>query len=100
MNKGTTPTHTFNITIDTSLIKEIKITYSQNGEEVLVKRTQDCTIEKNKIITKLSQEDTFLFNSDDAVSIQVRILTTANEALTSQIMKIKAEVCLDKEVLV
>lgn len=100
MNKGTTPTHTFNITIDTSLIKEIKITYSQNGEEVLVKRTQDCTIEKNKIITHLSQEDTFLFNSDDAVSIQVRILTTANEALTSQIMKIKAEVCLDKEVLV
>lgn len=44
MFKGTTPTHAFQVPIDSSMIKEVKITYSQRDEEVLVKRTKDCII--------------------------------------------------------
>ena len=100
MFKGTTPTHTFKVTIDTSLIKEVKITYSQRDKEILVKRTPDCTIVEDAISTKLSQEDTFLFESNTLVSIQLRVLTKGGDALITEPMLIGVGKCLDDEVLV
>ena len=37
MIQGTTPTHTFTIPFDVSLIKELKVVYAQQGEIVLEK---------------------------------------------------------------
>lgn len=99
MFKGTTPTHTFEVDIDTSLIKEVKIIYAQMGREVLVKRTEDCSIEDGKITTRLSQEDTFKFEANTVVTIQVRILTLGGDALTSNLMRAAVGKCLDDEVL-
>lgn len=100
MFRGTTPTHIFNVSIDTSTIKEVKITYAQNNEVVLVKRTKDCTIEEGKIKTTLSQEETFSFDCTSRVTIQVRVLTEDGSALISEtIMRVVSE-CLDDEVLV
>lgn len=100
MFKGTTPTHLFNLPVDTSAIKEIRIIYSQNGKVVLKKKTSDCTMQGNIVLTKLSQKDTFLFEGYTPVSIVVRVLTQDNEARISlPIMKSVAE-CCDDEVLV
>lgn len=100
MFKGTTPTHTFEIPMDTSLIKEVKITYSQKDKEILVKRTGDCTIEAGIISTRLSQEDTFLFASNSFVTIQIRILTSGGDALACEPIIASVAKCLDDEVLV
>lgn len=100
MERGTTPTHTFNIPTDISpLIKTVKITYTQNDKEILVKRTENCTIKEGKIITKLSQEDTFLFNDKYYVYIQIRILTSDGECIKSEPMVTPVGKCLDSEVL-
>ena len=100
MFKGTTPTHIFNVGFDTSLIKEVKITYSQRDKEILVKRTEDCEIFQGKITTRLSQEDTFLFESNTITTIQVRVLTTGGDALISELIMVSVGKCLDDEVLV
>jgi hypothetical protein len=100
MFKGTTPTHTFEVPLDTSLIKTVKITYSQRDVEVLVKRTEDCTLGDGTISTKLSQEDTFLFEGGTLVTIQLRILTVSGDALVAEPMMMSVGNCLDDEVLV
>ena len=99
---GTTPTHIFeDIPTDIcSMAKEVKITYKQSDNEVLVKRTGDCTIGDGKITTRLSQEDTFCFDHEDLVSIQIRILTQSGECFKSDEMVVTAGKCLDDEVLV
>ena len=99
MYRGTTPTHIFDVPIDTSTIKTVKITYSQNDVEVLVKRTEDCVITDGRISTILSQEDTFLFDCTVVVDIQVRVLTTDEVAMTSEPIKVRVGKCLDCEVL-
>ena len=99
MYKGTTPTHSFNIGFDTSLIKTVKITYSQKDREVLVKRTEDCTLEGNVISTKLSQEETFLFEGSCFVTIQIRVLTAGEDALVAEPIIMSVGKCLDEEVL-
>ena len=101
MFKGTTPTHTFEVEdIDTSSIKEVKIIYSQKDREILEKKTKECTIQDGKISTKLSQEDTFKFESNTLVSIQIRVLTKGGDALISDLIMTGVGKCLDDEVLV
>lgn len=100
MFKGTTPTHKFNVSIDTSFIKEVKITYSQRDKEILVKRTDDCTIGDGAIATRLSQEDTFLFEGNMLVTIQLRVLTLGGDALVSEPIMTGVGKCIDDEVLV
>lgn len=100
MYKGTTPTHTFEVAIDTSFIKEVKITYSQRDEEILVKRTEDCEISEGVITTRLSQEDTFLFEGNMIVTIQLRVLTLGGDALIAEPIMMAVGKCLDDEVLI
>lgn len=100
MYKGTTPTHTFGVAIDTSLIKEVKITYSQRDKEILVKRTEDCEISEGVITTRLSQEDTFLFEGNMIVTIQLRVLTLGGDALIAEPIMMAVGKCLDDEVLI
>jgi hypothetical protein len=99
MYRGSTPTHTFKVPIDTSSIKTIKITYSQKDKELFAKRNEDCTLEEGKIITSLSQEETFMFENDKLVSIQIRVLMDDEKCLPSKIMMVSVDKCLDDEVL-
>lgn len=100
MYRGGTPTHTFNVSIDTSLIKDVKITYSQDYKVILSKRTSDCQIKDGKIVTTLSQEDTFLFDGSKFVSIQLRVVTLGGDVIPSNIIVKSVGDCLDDEVLV
>lgn len=100
MIRGTTPTHIFRLPFDTSLIDEVRIIYSQNDEQILVKETVDCNLDGNTISVTLTQEDTFKFDCKKCVQIQVRVLTAGGEALASKIKHINVEKCLDNEVIV
>lgn len=48
MIRGSTPTHTFNLSIDTSTIKRLRLTYVQYGN-ILEKTEDDVTISDGKI---------------------------------------------------
>ena len=100
MYRGTTPTHTFKVPIDTSLVKSVKIIYSQRDKEILVKRKNECTFEGNAISTRLTQEDTFKFDGTALVTIQIRVLTVGDDALISHPIVRSVGKCLDEEVLV
>ena len=99
MKIGATPRHTFAVPFKTDLIKELKITYAQNKKTVLEKYLADCEVEENSVSYSLTQEETFLFDSNAMVEVQVRVLTMGGDAMTSNIHTIRAERCLDREVL-
>ena len=81
MIRGTTPTHTFIIPLDTSMIAEVMVIYAQDDQEVFHKDTYDCEMDGNEISVKLTQEETLMFNPLRNVQIQLRLLTTGGEAL-------------------
>ena len=104
MFRATTPTHIFTLPFNTGQIKEIRITYQQGGATVLQKTEADCTLTGNEIKVMLTQEETLLFaatnrETDNRISIQLRVLTTTGQVLASEIEKVFAYACLDEEVL-
>lgn len=100
MIRGTTPTHTFKIPFDTSLIAELRITYKQPTGVELTKCETDCTLSENSIAVKLTQEETLQFNHKYNVEIQVRILTQGGDVVASKVLTTTVEKCLNDEVLV
>lgn len=99
MIRGTTPTHTFNIPFDTSMVDEVKIVYAQDDQVVLEKDTTDCVLGAQTISVTLTQEDTFLFDHKKAVEVQLRVLTPGGDVLASIPEKVGITKCLDNEVL-
>ena len=98
--QGTTPTHTFNLPFDTSVIKTIRIVYAQCGEKLFSRENNDVTLEGSQVRTTLTQEDTFKINPEKVVEIQVRIVTQGGEAANSRVLRVSAERCLENEAIV
>lgn len=96
---GTTPTHTWALPFDASLVAEARAIYKQSGEEILRKETEHFTMEGQKLSVTLSQEETFLFDCRTPVKIQLRIRTTAGQALKTPVIVKTPTECLDREVL-
>lgn len=99
MIRGTTPTHTFTLPFETSILSEAMIVYAQDEKEILNKKTDACTLTGNEIVVTLTQEDTFLFDHKKDVQIQIRVLTKEGVALASQIFYLDVEKCLNSEVI-
>ena len=99
MRRGTTPTHIFDVDIDTSLIKEAKITYTQDDKIILEKRVNDCEITQGRIKTKLTQEETLKFDCTKFVYIQIRALMINGDCLATDVIMASVDKCLDNEVL-
>ena len=99
MIRGTTPTHTFTLPFDSSVISKVRILYSQNDELVFAKSDADATMDTNTISVVLSQQDTLSLDCHRPVDIQLRVLTKGGEALASDIIREKVDRCLDDEVL-
>lgn len=99
MIRGTTPTHTFELPFDTSIIKEVKVIYAQDDKQIFCKRTDDCKLEGNILSTKLTQEETFMLDCTKMVQIQIRVLDQAGEANNSDEINVVLHRCLDDEVL-
>lgn len=99
MMQGTTPTHTFVIPFETSIIDNVRVLYAQNDKVILTKNKEDCTLDDNTIITRLTQEETFLFDNKSPVKIQLRVKTVGGDALITRKYTVSIGKCLDKEVL-
>lgn len=99
MIRGTTPTHTFTLPFDVSLVKEIRILYAQKENVLFKKETEDCVMEGNTVSATLTQQDTFKFDCKNHVQIQLRVLTTSGQVLSSAIKHVAVGTCLDNEVI-
>ena len=100
MKVGTTPTHSFTLPIGEDRIRSVEITYCQNGEVVLQKYTDDCTINENIVSVTLSQMDTFEFMGGVNVETQIRVLDIDDNTFASNIVCVPCERCLSTEVLI
>lgn len=98
--RGTTPTHVFTLPFETALVKAVKVTYVHDGATVLVKENQDCTMEGSTVTVKLTQEETLLFENNQLVQIQLRVLLQNGDALRSVVYHCHTGVLLDDEVMV
>lgn len=99
MTRGTTPTHTFKLPFNSSMVKEAMVIYAQNDVEVFCKYTHDCTMEGNSISVTLDQEETLLFSHHSNVQIQLKVKTTEDVVLVSVPAVISVQKCLNDEVL-
>lgn len=99
MIRGTTPTHVFNLHLDTSLIKTIVICYAQNDSVKLLKWTEACTLEGENASVTLSQEETLSFKADIDIKVQVRTLLQNGTAPAFRPVWIRCDDALYDEVL-
>lgn len=98
--QGTTPEHEFTLPFDTSLIKELRISYGQKGKEVLVKYDEDCIYNGNVIKVSLTQEDTFMLNPKLLVDVQLRVLTKNDQIhINDDDIQLRVKGSLNSEVL-
>ena len=89
MYRGTTPKLTYEVPFDPSVTKELWITYSQNNKELFTLRKGECEFDGNKIIVRLSQEQTLSFSPNYYVEMQIRYSRAGegfDEAQASEIM--------------
>ena len=99
MIRGSTPTHTFDIPIDGSIIDKLEIVYHQ-GENIVTKTEKDCEIYGEIVKVKLSQDDTLSFqNTSRSVRVQMRIKTTSGDVMISDISTLSVEECLFQGVI-
>ena len=97
--RGTTPTHTFTVPIDTDAISKVKVIYAQEDAVLFAKDTEECGCKDGTITVKLTQADTLKFDCKKPAQIQMRILTQDGEALLSDIAYTSVGKCLDNEVI-
>ena len=102
MIRGTTPTLLFNLPFKASIIKsaEITIKYIDELKKVLITKTlEDCELGEKSIATRLTQEETLQFPAPATASIQLRILTTEDIALATEVYSVKVKKLLADEVI-
>ena len=98
MRKGTTPTLTFELPFEVAMLSNAKVTINQENVQ-LEKRLADCETTENSLTVKLTQEETFLFDCNSRIKVQLRVVTLSGDALASDIFNISVAQCLDEEVI-
>ena len=103
MYRATTPTHTFTLPIDTSTCSVVQVSYEQ-GTAKVVKTCRDgettpgMMLDGQDVIVVLSQEETKVFKVG-IVFVQLRVLTTSDEAFASKVFKIPVKQVLSEDIL-
>lgn len=99
MRRGTTPTHKFKTDADLTEATVLYITYQQDGETVLEKTLEDCTITPCAVSVTLTQAETLAFSTAGYVSIQIRAGFADGSRVASSILKISVgEILKDGEI--
>lgn len=98
MIRGTTPTLTFNLPFKTSVIKSAYLTIRCMGEEI-EKTLADSNLGATSITFTLTQEETLKLPKSRRAEMQLRILTTNNEALATIIYDVEVEDVLKEGVI-
>ena len=93
MRRGTTPTLTFTLPVDPSIIECLFITFSQNREIILEKNINDCEFIDGALQVTLSQKETLSFNVG-AIDTQIRLKTNDGSAMASNVVVAEIRNCL------
>lgn len=91
MIRGTTPTLEFVIPFDTGQLAEAFVSLSQNETVIIDKPLTECQCNGDKLIVRLTQEETLKLECDIVTEIQIRARTLEGEAIASQIIKVNTE---------
>ena len=94
--RGSTPTHSFSIPFDTSIITGVLIMYAQGGEEVFRKKTADCTITDHDVSVTLTQSETLSLKAE-ACKVQM-VVYSADKALVSNTIEVSVDDILSEDV--
>lgn len=100
MYRASTPRHEMKVPWAQDEIKELWLTYSQNGEIVLEKKHSagDFAVTDDVWAVQLTQEETNLFKADYA-DAQIRILFTDGTSLPSKVFRLPVLAVLNDEVM-
>lgn len=96
MYRGTTPTNTITVDLDLRAMT-VFVTYSQGGRVIFEKTNSDITIETERILVPLTQEDTLAlsaWNRGEPVLVQIRAIDALGNAVASNIMTTTADAIL------
>ena len=74
MIRGTTPTIMFKFPFDTGDISKYRMYFLQGNQVLLTKEEGDLHFVDDTVFTKLSQEETLLFNPKKRVEIRTRFV--------------------------
>lgn len=88
MIRGTTPTLKFGLPFEVNIIEKASIVLSQNGSVIIDKSLDDCKVEGQALILKLTQSETLKLREGTKTEIQVRIRTHDGTALASNIITV------------
>lgn len=98
MFRGTTPTFTFSLPIDTDQIAEAWITIKQAN--ILINKTlADCEVAETSLSVTLSQEETLSLSSGFQTCIQLRVLLNSSTALATPIYTVDTQQILKDGVI-
>jgi hypothetical protein len=84
MIRGTTPTHTFGIPISEKAVKNIEVTYKQDGRIVVKKGIDDVVITGNAVKVTLTQQETLRFMAGIKAKVGIRVITAGGKAIGSK----------------
>lgn len=96
--QGTTPTHSFVLPFSLDYVSDWVITYGANGKVILEKGKDDCITRDTTIMTTLSQEESFLFESGKA-QIQLKLILTTGAVIATPMYQLFVEKSLTRMVL-
>lgn len=99
MKMGSTPTHTFTVPYEASSIRKIRVSYGQNGKELVCKSESDCVLEEGILSCTLTQRDTLQFDHRKPLEIQVKILLNTGDVFLSDLIICDVEYALCREIL-
>ena len=102
MIKGTTPTIHYNLPFDTSVIKtaEIVVEYVDANKSVkIIQAIDDCVLGDKCISTALTQDETLKIPAPSIVNVQLRVLTTDEIVLATEVEKVTVKRLLKEDVI-
>lgn len=99
MIRKTTPTHIWTLSIPVEMILKIEAYYSQNGNLILKKKTDDFTLADGTASVTLTSEDTLLFDSSCLVDIQLMVETISGEICGTKPIQKRCYECLCDEAI-
>lgn len=108
MYRASTPRHVFYFDFDAKkTLKNILITYAQDGEIILEKKKDDLEFDTEdtadgvlyRAFYQLTQEETKLFDKRPFATVQVRMLDNVGHVITSPMVRMRVEKVLNDEVL-
>lgn len=99
MIRGTTPTIEFEFPYTIDFVKNLRVSFAQNGAVKVEKTKDDVELVENRVVVKLSQEDTLSFSEESVVKIQLKVLTTENDVLATEEYSVMVRDILNEEIL-